>query len=223
MRDEINARIDALRLAFSRLTQREQMIVVGGSAGGLLFILAVIGMMMSSAISSAERRVGEKLRTLNQVMALQDEYRAKQATQRDALAELRRNKGVRLVSLVESAARSAGIEIGRLQPQDGEPDENGVVESRVELRASKLSIDRLQDFIKRLERSSGIVIVQRLKVNKPYRKETLDVEIVGCWCPWLHLGIDAWWPTPPWDHRFRGRRFFSSLRKMLDRCELPRQ
>ena len=82
-----------------------------------------------------------------------------------------------MVSLVEEAARKASVNIGQLRPEEGEPSADGVVESVVELRARGLSADRLQDFLTRLEQSRGIVIVKRLKINKPYRKDTVDIEL----------------------------------------------
>ena len=100
----------------------------------------------------------------------------REAEQRKKLADLDKNK-VRLVSLVEDVARQAGVEIGQLRPEDSEPSPEGVVESRVDLRASDISVDRLQDFLERLDKAPGVVVVRRLKVTKPYRRDTLNVEM----------------------------------------------
>src|SRR5262245_16467702 len=120
MKDQLRARLEQLSAAFGRLTQREQVMVLGGGVGGLLFILLIIGLLVSGAISRAERRVKQKTETLTQVLQLQGEYRAKQQAQRDLIAQLGRTR-VSLTKHVEDAARASGIEIGRMQPQEGEP------------------------------------------------------------------------------------------------------
>ena len=66
----------------------------------------------------------------------------------------------------EDVARQSGIEIGQLRPEDAEPTAEGIVESRVDLRASNLSVDRLQDFLERLDKAPGVVVVRRLKIAK---------------------------------------------------------
>ena len=176
--DALRSRLDALSLAFSRLTQREQVVVLGGGAVTGLMILIIIGALVSSAITRAEGRVKSKTGKLTQILELQGEYKAKERGQQDLKRQLSRSK-VKLVKLVEDAARQAGInkEIGRMQPQKGEPNAEGVYETTVDLTAANLSIDRLQDFLERLEKSPGVVIIDKLKVNKPYRKDTLSIEM----------------------------------------------
>jgi hypothetical protein len=178
MKEQLRARLDQVSAAFGRLTQREQVIVIGGGVGGILFILLMIGMLISGAIGRAEDRVKTKTEALTQVLQLQGEYRAKQQEQKDLMAQLSRAK-VGLVKHVSEAARQAGIEkdIGRMQPEEREPNAEGIFESRVEVTASNLSIDRLQDFLSRIEQAPGIVIIDKLRINKPFRKDTLDVEL----------------------------------------------
>ena len=178
MRRFVEEQLAPLRSAFERLTHREQLIVVGGGVGGFFIVMLGIGLLISSAIGSAEHRVNVKLDTLQKVLALEGEYRARELEQKRSLDRLKRNKGVRLISLVENAARQAGVDIGGLEPEEGEPNDEGIVEARVELRASKLSVDRLQDFLSRIQKTPGMIFIRRLQVNKPYRKDTLDVELV---------------------------------------------
>lgn len=173
----LRSRIDAVQMAFGRLTQREQMIVIGASALATLLILIGVGVGVSGAISRVERRVSVNTGILAQVLELEGEYKARQRAQDTRLRGLKGKSKVRLVKLVEDAALNAGVDIGQLSPDEGEPNDDGIVESRVDLRAQGLSIDRLQDFLSRLENSGGMVIVRRLKINKPYRKETLNIDL----------------------------------------------
>ena len=174
--EKLQQLIDTLRVSVGRLTQREQFILAGGLAAGVFLILVLIGALVSSAIGREERNVQQKTGQLQQVLSLQSEYKLRQAERAERLRMLGRSN-VRLVSLIEDSARQAGVDIGQLRPEDGEASADGVVESRVDLRASGLSADRLQDFLNRLEKSAGIVIVRRLKISRPYRKDVAELEI----------------------------------------------
>ncbi len=142
----------------------------------VLLGLAGAWFAVSAAASSVEHRITVKGGQLSQVLALRGEYRDRQAGARVELNRLRRSR-VRLVSLVEETAKRIEIEIGQLRPENGEPDADGVVESKVDLRAVGLSVDRLTEFITQLKRAPGVVVIRKLKVEKPYRKDTLDIEL----------------------------------------------
>ena len=104
------------------------------------------------------------------------EYKVRQEQKEQQLNELRRSK-TRLVSLVEDIAKQVQVEIGQLRPEEGEPGPDGIVESRVDLRATGLSADRLQKFLDKIEKSKGLVIVRRLKIVRPYKKDVVDIEL----------------------------------------------
>ena len=176
MMERIQAWRDQVRLAFERLTQSEQLLWVGGIAAGTLFVLMLLGWGIGNAIAHERYRVHTKTEQLLHVLALQGEYMTRQEERQERLRTLS-GSNVRLISLVEEAARQAGIEIGQLRPEDGEPAADGVIESRVDLRAAGLTADRLQDFINRIEGGTGVVIVRRLKVSRPYRKDLADIEL----------------------------------------------
>lgn len=165
-----------LRAAFDRLSQREQFIVLGGGAASVLVVFLLIGLLVSSAISKAENRVKVKTDQLTQVLQLQGEYRTRKREREEKLRELGRSN-VKLVSLVEDLARQAGAEVGQVKSEEGEPNADGIMESRVDVRVANLSADRLQKFLELLENAPGLVIARRLKINRPYRKDTVDVEL----------------------------------------------
>ncbi len=173
---KLRAQVEAGKAAFGRLTQREQVIVLGGAGAFVLLVLFSVGMMVSSAIERAEHRVKVKTDQLTQVIQLQGEYRAREAQRQARMKELSR-ANLRLVSLIEDTARQAGVEIGQLRPDDSEPNPEGIVESTVDLRATNLSADRLQEFLSKLEKAPGVVILRRLKVQRPYRKDTVDLDM----------------------------------------------
>ncbi len=168
--------VDSARLAFERLTQREQTVVFAGAGAAVFLILLAIGLLVSGAIGRAESRVRLKDEQLTEVMQLQGDYKTRQA-ERDARMRELGGGNIRLVSLVEETARQAGVEIGQLKPDDSEPNADGIIESRVDLKATNLSADRLTDFLERLENARGLVITRRLKIQRPYRRDTVDLDL----------------------------------------------
>lgn len=166
----------AIRVSLSRLTQREQMLMVGGSLVSLCLLAVIASILVVSATSKLQHRLEVKTTQMGQVLALRGEYLARQEERAQKLRTLG-SSNVRLTSLVEDAAKQAGIEIGQLRPEEGEPGPDGVVEMRVDLRAAGLSADRLQEFLNLLEASHGIVVVRHLKVTRPYRKDVAEMEM----------------------------------------------
>jgi len=173
---ELKERIARIRQAFERLSEREQLIVAGGSIGGAFLILLIIALALSSAVGGAEHRVKVKTEQLLQVLQLQGEYQEKKRVHEARLAELKRTR-TRLVSMLESTARQHQIGIGQLRPNDSEPNEEGIYETRVDLRAANIPINKLQDFLNSIKKMAGNANVTRMRVTKPYRKETLDVDM----------------------------------------------
>lgn len=168
--------LEPINAQLERLNERERVLVVGGGAGAILLIFTIVGVLISNAIGAAERRVILKTAQLAEVIQLEGEYKARERERQAKLRELERSN-VRLIAVVEDAARTAGIEIGQIRPEEGEPNEEGVVESTVDLRASDLSVDRLQKFLETVENTPGLVVVRRLQVSKPYRRDTLNIEL----------------------------------------------
>ncbi len=167
----------AIRVSLSRLTQREQMIMVGGGLVSLCLVALIAGILVMGATSRLQHRLEVKTGQMTQVLALRSEYLARQEERAQRLRTLG-SSNVRLVSLVEDAAKQAGVEIGQmLRPEDGDAGPDGVVESRIDLRASGLSADRLQEFLNLLEAGHGIVVVRHLKVTRPYRKDVAEIEL----------------------------------------------
>lgn len=174
--ERLRAQFETARAAFGRLSQRDQLLVVGICAGFGLLSLVLVGSLVSRAIDKAEQRVKWKTDRLADVMAVRDEYRSREAQRQARLNDLSRST-VRLTSVIEDVARQAGVEIGQLRADDAEPTPDGIIESRVDFRVTNLSVDRLQGFLSRLETSPGVIIMRRLKVTRPYRKDSVDIEL----------------------------------------------
>jgi hypothetical protein len=165
-----------VRLFIGRLTQREQVLVVGGGIVAAALLLVLGGVILSRAIDRQQRSVDSKTQQLMEVLALRGDFHRRQEEHAQRLNALSQSH-VRLVSLVEESARTAGIEIGQLRPEDSEPGTDGVYESRVDLRASGLSADRLQEFVNLIEAGNGIIIIRHVKLTRPYKKDVAELEL----------------------------------------------
>ena len=173
---KFSKRFDGLKLAFSRLPQRDQTLIVLTS--GILALVFLVGTTVgvSLTLKKVSHRLSVKLEELTEVIQLQTDYQARQDERAARMRDLSASQ-VRLISVVELAAKQAGIEIGQLRPEEGQPSPEGIVESRVDLRAGGLSADRVQNFLEALEKSQGVVIVRRLRLSRPYSKDTVDLDM----------------------------------------------
>ena len=167
---------DWLAGKLEHLSERERMMVNYGTMGGGLLILILISLVFSGAISQAERRVVQKTSQLTELLALQGVYQAKKNEETAQLRQIR-NSRVKLVSLVESVAQETGVTIAQMQPDVGPQDSKGIVESTLLVRFKGLSIDRLEEFLSKLNNRKGMVFVSHLEINRPYRSKKLDVSM----------------------------------------------
>ena len=67
--------------------------------------------------------------------------------------------------------------MGRLNASEGQEAAGGIVETRVDLRATGLSADKLQEFLNLIENSPQTVFIRRLQIVRPYKKDMVDVEM----------------------------------------------
>jgi hypothetical protein len=163
---------------FERLNPRERVVVSVGGTVALVIIMLMAWMVLSGLVENRQLRVTVKKGQLEQLIKLQATY-AKRAEQSRRLEANLKGSKIRLVSMVEENARAIQIEVGDMTPHETEPDADGIKESSVDIKLQKLSIDRLQDFLKRLETTpGGLVRVKRLRMHKRFDDQTLlDVEM----------------------------------------------
>lgn len=171
---ELNEWFESVRSSFLALNPREQAMVSGGAGLVVLMLLGIIASWVSGSMTAVERRIALKTNQLAEVVRLEDEFRARVSERNQRVSELARSN-IRLVPVVEDAARMAGFEIGEIRPEQGEPNDDKIVEAWVDLEASGLTINRLEKFLTELEKTRGVIAVTRLIIKKPRRKDTLNV------------------------------------------------
>lgn len=164
--------------SFERLNAREKIMVSGGGIMVVIMGLGMVWILLSQSVETLELSTKAKTKQLQQLVELQSTYNERTSKSRRLKAKLRGNR-LRLVPHIESAAKQAGISIGNMTPREAPADEDGIKETSVSIRLQKLSITRLQDFLKRIETTTkGIVRIKRLRMRKRYDDKTLlDVEM----------------------------------------------
>lgn len=162
-----------VQTSFAALSSREKRMVGGAAAAVLLFVVFMVSWSFSSKADSIRRRTAEKIISLEEVQTLASGYRDAKAKQ-DALEGQLRASNVRLVSYLEEKAKPAGIELPSINPKADVPLEGSkIVESAVEVTLTDVRLDRLIDFLQKVEAGPGIVKVKYLRLEPRPAQETV--------------------------------------------------
>jgi general secretion pathway protein M len=168
---------DAIRLWYEGLSQKEKLVVVifMSVVFALIIILSII--MVSSAINSRYMDIEEKEKKLNEIIAQKDRYREAEQAQRVFEQRLKSNN-VNLFSFVEELSRKLQIDISDMNERNS-PVQKGdkIQEQTLELNILKVSMDRLVDFMKELERSQYLIKIKKLKINTRFEKDTRTLNV----------------------------------------------
>lgn len=174
----LNAITSKITDSFEQLSMRERLMV--GAAGIVLviFICFTSWMVLSNKVERAQMRTTAKSKQLTELVKLQSTFAKRELEGKQLQSKLKNNK-LRLISHLETAAKTAGVEIGNMTPRDSNPDADGIVETTVTIKLQKLSITRLQEFLSRVENSSqGMVFIKKLHITKRFDdKSLLDAEL----------------------------------------------
>lgn len=163
-------------MAFARLSDREKAIALGIMVwvGTMTFVFSTYGII--SGIEGTRKRVAYKTEQLSQVIALREVYRRAEERNASQRTKLEHND-LRLVGLVEDEAKKLGIDTSNITPHEGEA-ENGVKAQFVDLRAAKLSYDKVTTYIEHLESNPSPVRVVKIHLTQRFdEKDLVDMEL----------------------------------------------
>jgi len=133
---------------------------------------------LMTSIDRTSRQISYKSEQLREIIAMRDVFRRAQDQNAAFRARLQRND-IRLVALIEDQTKAMNIEVGNITPHsDGEISPAGIKTQMVDVRASKMSLDKLMGFLQKLEEQPNPVRVIKLKVNTRFdEKDLLDAEM----------------------------------------------
>ena len=159
--------------SFAALSAREKRMVGGAAAAVACFAIFMVVLSFGNKAESIRKRTAEKISKLDEVQTLAAGYRDAKARQ-DALEAQLRASNVRLVSYLEDKAKPAGIELPSINPKADMPIEGSkIVESSVEVTLSDVRLDRLVDFLQKVEAGPGVVKVKNLRLEPRVAQETV--------------------------------------------------
>jgi general secretion pathway protein M len=152
-----------LEARYSRLTQRERVLVGGAGAAVVAFVIMLAATGISRSTTAHQRRIEEKTRVLAQVAHLAEGYRRAQA-ERLALESRLKGPAVPVMTHVSQTGQSFGIEVGDLRPSGAPEEIEGMVAESVEVSLPRIDPAKLGRFLQALEGGQGVVRVRRLRL-----------------------------------------------------------
>jgi hypothetical protein len=176
--------IEQLQTSFSRLSDRERILVMLTAAVAVVFIIVGIAWWANSAIDGRKKSVVIKKDKLEQILALEGQY--KEAANREAKAtqKLERNS-VSLFSLLQKTAGELNLKLNDLNERKTPVRDSEIEEVSVEVNLKQLSVDKLNQFLEKIEGKSkdGLVKILKLKVKTRFdNPQLLDVNMtVATW------------------------------------------
>ena len=171
--------IERSQSAFDSLSSREQIMVLGMFGAILFMIIGMGGYMIRRDLIARERRIEVKTKKLEEAAALRSDYQRRLGEQQRIAEEIKRNNDVRLLSLLESLSQQSNVSLKNALERPGESTGSDLVkEETAEVKITDVSLDRLHDFLKRIEEGNQLVKVRRLRIKTRFdNHEMLDAVI----------------------------------------------
>lgn len=174
----MRGKLGSLTAAFGRLSSREQLMVLFVGLGLCFIVLFFGGFVVSKDLRSKDVRITAKAKSLAEVGSLRTDYARRLASQNRLAEQIRQNGHVRLLSYLEEVGKAANVSLDNAAERGGQTFGDLLKEESAEVRVSNVSMDRLYDFLRRIEEGNQLVKVRRLKVKKRYdNPQRLDATV----------------------------------------------
>ena len=164
---------------FSRLSGRERLLV-GITALVLLVTLFAGGTFwVQSKLHKASRRLSERRSQLQQILRLQSSYEAAKKERKGDERRIKRNS-VQLFSYLPKIADELGLTLNDLNERRTSLKDSNIDEISVDINLKKMSLDKLDAFLQRIEKGgrNGLVKVLKIKIKTRFdNPELLDVNM----------------------------------------------
>ncbi len=164
---------------FSRLSGRERLLVGLTAVVLLIAVFAGSTFWVQSRLHKASRRLSERRSQLQQILRLQGRYEEAKKQRRNAEQRMQRNN-VQLFSYLPKIANELGLTLNDLNERRTALKDSGLDEISVDINLKKMSLDKLDAFLQRIEKKGrgGLVKVLKIKVKTRFdNPELLDVNM----------------------------------------------
>jgi type II secretory pathway component PulM len=175
----MTSKIENLMAALERLSKRERYMVAGVAVMFVIFVSFLVGMWISSSLDSTQRRVETKTASLRRLIDRRHDFQQAKRRIQQAKRTIRQGRNIQLMGTVEDYATQLGVVIEDMQPRSPAVNaETGVAEEKVEVNIKTITIDRLVDFLRQLERRADTIAVRKLHLKQSFQEpDKLEVNL----------------------------------------------
>lgn len=172
--DQLRTLLANATSGLGQLSTRERRLVAGVGTAVALFVLFLIFAGFSSSANRHRKRIETGLQNIELLEALAANYRESEAN-RQAVERQLAQSNLQLMSYLEDKGEQAGLDIRGMTPKGERPLEGGkIVATTVEVNLPDVTIDKLVAFLSSVERSPGVVKVERIRIEPRPATETLN-------------------------------------------------
>ncbi len=165
------SKVENLMAALGRLSKRERIMVAGVGLTFVIFVAFMVGWWVSSSLGSLERRIESKTKRLQTLIDKRQEFEEAKRTARRAERIIRQGGNIQLMGTIEELASKLGVNVEDMAPRTPSVNaEANLSEEKVEVNISLITIDRLVDFLKELERKSQTIAVRKLHIKQSFQQ-----------------------------------------------------
>jgi type II secretory pathway component PulM len=165
-------RIENIIAALERLSPREKYMVGGVAITFVLFVGFLVWLWVSSSLGSLERRITDKTGQLKIILDLRQEFEQAKRDQKRSEDRIRKARNIQLMGTLEQLAQQIGINTSDLEMNPrgtASKPEDRIDEEKVEVNLQKITIDRLIEFLERVEQKSETIAVRTLHIRKNFQ------------------------------------------------------
>jgi general secretion pathway protein M len=148
---------------YQKLTVRERNLVSLAGACLAVLLVGVAGIGLASAIHRKQSAVDTKTKALAQLGTLASTF-AERTRVRSQLEQRLKNP-VRLFTYIDEIAKKQGIEIGDMQDRGSVTGADKITESLVEFDLSRMTLDRLTQFLDAIEQNPQMIKIKKIRVR----------------------------------------------------------
>lgn len=177
-----SGRLQSLRDRFDRLSQRERTLVGALGVTFIVLLTLVVGFLITDGLSSMEERNAGMRQALKDIDLHRDAYLRQKARTAQLESRLGRSS-MQLGGFLEQCAKDAGVDIPESNERPPAQAGKQYVEHATDLRLTRVKLDALVDFMRRIETGPNMVVVSALSVHvRDDHHQELDVEMtVSTW------------------------------------------
>jgi hypothetical protein len=176
----IEARIQALRDRFERLSQRERTMVGAMGVTFLVMLTLIGGFLITDGLVSLEEKNADMRQALKDIELQRDSYLRAKAKVRQLETRLGQQP-IQLGGFLEQAAKDSGVQIPESNEQPPAPAGKQWLERAIDLRLSRVPLESLTNFLHRIETGPNLVVVKSMSIRtRDDKHQELDVDMTVC-------------------------------------------